>query len=181
MWGLGAGLKESGRTLQRIGTSLQGGVLFEDASKHRRLVPILNQKPHVGQASWVAPNATVVGRVDIAEKSAIWYGAVVRGDVNSVRIGHLTSIGERVTIHVASSYPAPSPTIIGNRVIVEPAAVLHACTIEDEVKIGSGTIVCDGAVVRKQSIVGAGSVVAPGKTIPSGELWEGLQPSLCVN
>eukprot|EP00741_Cyanophora_paradoxa_P003752 tig00000093_g3647.t1 len=133
---------------------------------------IYDKKPSVADGTFIAPSASVIGDVKIGPKSSIWYGSVVRGDVNYVTIGEETNVQDRCVIHVAK-IAGNNPTKIGNKVTIGHGAVIHACTIEDEVIIGMGATVLDGAVVQKHAIVAAGAVVPPGKTVPSGELWAG--------
>jgi len=141
---------------------------------HRRLINIGDRRPIVNQGAWVAPTASVIGSVQLGVNSTIWYGAVLRGDIHSIKIGILSHIGERSVIHVSGGKVAPPKgTYVGNNVIVEPGVILHACVIEDGVKIGSGSVIFDGAVVGKNSQISSGSVVTQGKQIPSGELWAG--------
>jgi carbonic anhydrase/acetyltransferase-like protein (isoleucine patch superfamily) len=96
-------------------------------------MPLYGKHPFIEEGTYVAPNASVIGDVDVGEKSVVWYGAVLRGDVNSIKIGDFTSIGDRVVVHVAKNNPkGPLPTVVGNHVVVEQGAILHACTLEDE-------------------------------------------------
>ncbi len=126
----------------------------------------------VDEASFIAPTASVIGDVKIGKRSCLWYGAIVRGDVNYVRIGEETSVGDGSIIHVAK-LGGDIPTIIGNRVSIGPKAAIHACTLEDDVQICSGSIVLNGAVVGRGSVLAAGSIASPGTNIPAGELWAG--------
>lgn len=96
-------------------------------------MPLYGKHPFIEEGTYVAPNASVIGDVDVGEKSVVWYGAVLRGDVNSIKIGDVTSIGDRVVVHVAKENPkGPLPTVVGNHVVVEQGSILHACTLEDE-------------------------------------------------
>ncbi len=126
----------------------------------------------VDEASFIAPTASIIGDVIIGKRSCLWYGAIVRGDVNYVRIGEETSVGDGSIIHVAK-LGGDIPTIIGNRVSIGPKAAIHACTLEDDVQICSGSIVLNGAVVGRGSVLAAGSIASPGTNIPAGELWAG--------
>jgi carbonic anhydrase/acetyltransferase-like protein (isoleucine patch superfamily) len=119
----------------------------------------------------VAPNATVVGDTHIGASSSIWYGAVIRGDVNFIRIGEFTNVQDNAVIHVSSQ---KYPTLIGNGVTIGHGAVVHACTVEDHVLIGMNSTILDGAVLEKCSMVAAGAVVGPGKRVASGWLWAGI-------
>jgi carbonic anhydrase/acetyltransferase-like protein (isoleucine patch superfamily) len=129
---------------------------------------------HVPQSmgSFIAPTATVVGRVNIGEYSSIWYGAVLRGDVSSISIGKNSYIGDRTMIH-CSSHPKELPTIVGNNCVVEGGAILHGCVLEDNTYVGEGSQIMDGARVQKNAVIAAGSLVSIGKVVPSGQLWAG--------
>nr|QBP05105.1 gamma carbonic anhydrase 1 [Ulva prolifera] len=146
-----------------------------------RLMPPVNRLkfrgvlPTYPESCFVAPNATVMGNVTMGEGSSIWYGATLRGDVNSITIGEMTNIQDKAVIHVAQHNPAKAalPTVVGSHVTIGHGAILHACTIEDEVLVGMGAKVLDGAIVRRGAIVGGGAVVAPGTEVPSGQVWAG--------
>jgi len=118
----------------------------------------------------------VIGSVTIGQKSSVWYGAVLRGDVNDIHIGSESTIGDRTIIHVSSSGPDKEKlkTNIGDKVVVEPGAILHACTLQSGCKVESGATILDGAIVESHAIVGTGSLVSMDKTIPSGEYWSGF-------
>jgi carbonic anhydrase/acetyltransferase-like protein (isoleucine patch superfamily) len=135
----------------------------------------------VAEHAFVAPNATLVGDVAVGTQSAIWYGAVLRGDVNHVRVGAHSSIGEDVVVHVSSGSLAPGAvarsTSVGDNVLVEAGALLHACTVQNHVWIQTGAIVMDGVVVNEGAIVGPSSLVT--KSVPPGEYWAGV-PALKV-
>ena len=103
---------------------------------------------------------------------SVWYGATVRGDVNNVKIGSKTSIGDRAVVHVAK-IQGDLPTKIGDNVTIGAGAIVHACTIDDLVVVGESAQVMDGASIGTNSIVAPASIVTPGTTIPSGELWSG--------
>jgi carbonic anhydrase/acetyltransferase-like protein (isoleucine patch superfamily) len=123
--------------------------------------------PDIGEDVFVADDAKVIGRVTIGDRSSIWYGCVVRGDVGTIVIGDETNIQDLTTIHITGER---FNTRIGSRVTVGHRAILHGCTIEDDALIGMGAIVLDGAVVEKGALVGAGALVAPGKVIPAGTM-----------
>lgn len=147
-----------------------------------KLMPAVNRlafgehTPSYPSSCFVAPNASVIGQVTMGAGSSIWYGATVRADVNTITIGELTNIQDRAVIHVARNNPSGDvlPTTIGSKVTVGHGAILHACTIEDEVLIGMGAKILDGAVVKQGAIVAAGSVVTPGTEVPAGQVWMGM-------
>lgn len=124
---------------------------------------------------FVAPNATVVGRVDLNQHASVWYGAVVRGDLNDVAVGAYSSIGDRAVVHTTKSVEGhvTAGTVIGNYVVVEAGALLQSCTVEDHAVIGAGAVVMEGALVEQNAVVGAGAVVHPGRRIPAGQVWAG--------
>jgi len=119
------------------------------------------KKPRIGKDVFIAPTATVVGDVEIGDGASIWYGTVVRGDSNYLKIGKNTNIQDNSTIHTDRS----GPTIIGENVAVGHNVVIHGCTIEDHCLIGIGALVLNQALVKKGSVVAAGSLVKPGQTI----------------
>jgi carbonic anhydrase/acetyltransferase-like protein (isoleucine patch superfamily) len=114
----------------------------------------------------VAPGATVIGDVTLEEEASVWFGAVVRGDINRIVIGARSNIQDCAVIHLADDFQA----IIGERVTVGHSAIVHACTVDDEVLIGMGAIVLDGAEIGARSIIGANALVTAGTKIPPGSL-----------
>lgn len=125
------------------------------------------KEPVVGEGTFLAETAVLVGDVVVGKRSSIWYGAVLRGDVFHIRVGDETSIQDNSVIHVTRGRNA---SLVGSRVTVGHSVNLHGCTIGDECIIGMGSIVLDAAVVEARCIVAAGSVVAPGARIPAGTL-----------
>lgn len=126
--------------------------------------------PVVDDDAFVAPNAVLVGDVEIGVESSIWFGCTLRGDVNRIRIGKRTNIQDHSMIHVSSF---GHPTLIGDDVTVGHMALLHACTIEDGGFVGMKACVMDGAVVESGAMVAAGALVPPGKRVLAGQLWAG--------
>lgn len=122
--------------------------------------------PRVHPTAYVAPSADLIGDVEVGENVSIWFGAVLRGDINRIVIGANSNVQDNAVVHLADEYPA----IIGNFVTIGHAAVVHACVIGDECLIGMGAVVLDGAVIGARSIVGAGAVVTPGTIIPAGSM-----------
>ena len=123
--------------------------------------------PVVGDGTFLAETAVLVGDVTIGERSSIWYHTVLRGDVFHIRIGDEVSLQDNAVVHVTSGR---HPTIVGNKVTIGHSVVLHGCTIEDRCIIGMGAIVMDRAHVGTGCIVGAGALVTPGTDIPAGHL-----------
>ena len=123
-----------------------------------------------GKNCFLADNAAIIGDVEMGNDCSIWFGAVLRGDVHSIRIGNKVNIQDNATIHATYK---KSPTNIGNNVSIAHNAVIHGCTIKDNVLIGMGAIVLDDAVVESNTIVAAGSVVTKGTVVESGWVYAG--------
>src|SRR5258705_9075068 len=134
------------------------------------------RRPIVDPTAWVADSAVVVGDVIVGPESSLWFHAVVRGDVERVRIGARTNVQDNATVHVTRDQ---WPTIVGDGVTVGHNAVLHGCTVGDHCLIGIGAIVLDGAVLERECLIGAGAVVTPGTHIPTRSLVLG-QPARVV-
>jgi len=128
-------------------------------------------KPKMGADCWLADNATLVGEVFMGDQCTVWFGAVVRGDVNYIRIGNKTNIQDNVTIH--GTYEK-SPTTIGNEVSIGHNAIVHGCTIEDNVLVGMGAMIMDGAVIKTGAIVAAGAVVLEGTVVEENSIYAGV-------
>lgn len=134
------------------------------------LRPFGEKAPSVHASAFVAPGAVVVGDVEVGERASIWFGCVLRGDVNSIRIGARTNVQDLTTIHVTSR---THPTVVGDEVTIGHRVVLHGCTIEDRCLVGIGSVVMDGAVVGPEAVVGAGALVPPGMVVPPRTLVMG--------
>jgi carbonic anhydrase/acetyltransferase-like protein (isoleucine patch superfamily) len=130
----------------------------------------LGKLPVLGQGAWVAETAVVIGDVTLGENASIWYGAVLRGDSEKIRVGRNTNIQDNSVIHVDSG---GFPTNVGDDVTVGHAVVLHGCTIRSGALIGIGAIVLNGAEVGEGSLIAAGSLISPGTKIPPGVLAMG--------
>jgi carbonic anhydrase/acetyltransferase-like protein (isoleucine patch superfamily) len=137
---------------------------------NKNLYPWNGKNPKLAENVYVAPGACIIGDVEIGEQSSVFFNAVLRGDIASIRIGERTNIQDNATIHLSSD----RGVVIGNDVTIGHNAVVHACTIEDGVTIGMGAIIMDGARIRKHSIVGAGCVVTAEKDFPENSLILGL-------
>jgi carbonic anhydrase/acetyltransferase-like protein (isoleucine patch superfamily) len=127
-------------------------------------------KPEIHQNCFIAGNADIIGRVRIEEEVSIWFGAVLRGDLNKIHIGKGTNIQDNCTVHVDADGPG---TVVGEYVTVGHNSVLHGCSIGSYSMVGMGAVVLEGAVVGEETIIGAGSLVTSNKTIPSGVLCIG--------
>ncbi|XP_042430799.1 gamma carbonic anhydrase 1, mitochondrial-like [Zingiber officinale] len=173
---VGFWIRETGQAIDRLGSRLQGNYLFqEQISRHRTLMNIFDKVPNVHKDAFVAPSASVIGDVQVGHGSSIWYGCVLRGDVNSIYVGSGTNIQDNSLVHVAKSNLSGKvlPTIIGDNVTVGHSAVLHGCTVENESFVGMGAVLLDGVVVEEHGMVAAGSLVRQNTKIPSGEVWGG--------
>ena len=135
-----------------------------------RLEHFLTKEPTLADDVFIAPGATVVGDVRLGSRSSVWYGCVLRGDINFIQIGEGTNVQDGSIVHLDDDYPA----VVGDYVTIGHAAVIHACIVEDECLIGMNATILDGAVVGRRSIVGAGSLVLQGMKIPSGSLVAGV-------
>jgi carbonic anhydrase/acetyltransferase-like protein (isoleucine patch superfamily) len=132
--------------------------------------------PQLDASVYVHSSATVIGDVHLGENASVWPSAVIRGDINFIKIGAGSNIQDCAVLHVnhkSAQDPAGSPLIIGNNVTIGHTVILHGCTIEDECLIGMGSIVMDKAVVQKHVLVAAGSLVPEGKVLESGYLYVG--------
>lgn len=119
---------------------------------------------------WFADNATIIGDVQMGEFCTVWFNAVVRGDVNNITVGHHTNIQDGAVVHCTYLKAA---TTIGNYVSIGHNAIIHGCTIEDNVLIGMGAIVMDRAVIEEGAIVAAGAIVTQGKRVEKGAIYAG--------
>lgn len=133
--------------------------------------PVRGIEPKFGKDCWLADNATVVGEVEMGDQCTIWFNAVVRGDVNYIKIGNKTNIQDNATIHGTFE---KAPTNIGNNVSIGHNAIVHGCTLKDEVLIGMGAIVMDNAVVEEGAIVAAGAVVLQNTIVEANTIYAGV-------
>lgn len=124
-------------------------------------------KPKIDSSALIVDSAQVIGDVEIGEESSVWFNAVIRGDVNYIRIGKRTNVQDGCVLHVARK---THPLIVGDEVTVGHSVTLHACVIGSQCLIGMGAVVMDGAEVGEQSIVGAGALVTPNTKIPPRSL-----------
>jgi carbonic anhydrase/acetyltransferase-like protein (isoleucine patch superfamily) len=135
------------------------------------ILPVEGKFPSFGKDCFLAPNATVVGDVEIGDQCSIWFNAVVRGDVNSIRIGNKVNIQDGVIIHATYQ---KTKVVIGDNVSIGHNAIVHGCTVEDKVLIGMGAIVMDNASIGTNSIIAAGAVVLEGTRVESGAIYGGI-------
>jgi carbonic anhydrase/acetyltransferase-like protein (isoleucine patch superfamily) len=127
--------------------------------------------PQFGSNCFIAPNATIVGDVILGDDCSVWFSAVVRGDVNSIRMGNKVNIQDGAIIHCTYKR---TQTIVGNNVSIGHNAIVHGCTIEDNVLVGMGAIIMDRAHIGTNSIIAAGAVVLEGTVVPAGTIFAGV-------
>lgn len=131
-----------------------------------QLDKFLRARPTLGEGVYLARGAVVVGDVTLGDHASVWYHAVLRGDLNRIVVGHHTNIQDAAVLHLADEFPC----LVGHHVTVGHAAIVHACTVADEVLIGMGAVILDGAVIGAQSLVGARALVTQGTQVPPGSL-----------
>ena len=134
------------------------------------ILTVNDQTPQFGKNCFLAENATITGDVVMGDDCSVWFSAVIRGDVHSIRIGNNVNVQDGAVIHATYK---KSPTNIGNNVSIAHGAIVHGCTVHDNVLIGMNAVVLDDAVVESNSIIAAGAVVTKGTVIPSGTVWAG--------
>lgn len=142
----------------------------------RHIRPYLNTTPQIDLSCYIDELALVVGEVELAENVSIWPFAVVRGDVNFIKIGKNSNVQDHCMLHVShkrAEKPEGSPLIIGEDVTIGHHVKLHGCTIGNRVLVGIGTIILDDAVIEDDVMIGAGSLVPPNKRLESGYLYVG--------
>jgi carbonic anhydrase/acetyltransferase-like protein (isoleucine patch superfamily) len=135
----------------------------------QQLDTFLAKRPSLGQGVYIAQGARVIGDVTLGDHSSVWYNAVLRGDINRIVIGHHTNIQDNSVLHLADDFAC----ILGNYVTVGHSALVHACTIADEVLVGMGATILDGAEIGEQSLIGARALVTQGVRVPPGSLVMG--------
>jgi len=136
------------------------------------IVQSVNGKsPQLGKDCFVAENATIVGEVTMGNQCSIWFNAVIRGDVHFIKMGNKVNVQDGAVIHCTYQ---KFPTTIGNNVSIGHNAIVHGCTLHDNVLIGMGAIVMDDCVVESNSIIAAGAVVTQGTHVPSGTIYAGM-------
>lgn len=131
---------------------------------------VQGKMPQIGEDCFIADNATIVGDVTLGNACSVWFNAVIRGDVHYIKIGNKVNIQDGAVIHCTYKV---SPTIIGNNVSIGHNAIVHGCTLKDNVLVGMGSIVMDDCVVESNSIIAAGAVVTKGTHVPSGSVFAG--------
>lgn len=127
--------------------------------------------PQIGNDCYIAENATIVGEVDMGDQCSVWFNAVIRGDVHYIKMGDKVNVQDGAVIHCTYQ---KHPTQIGNNVSIGHNAIVHGCTVEDNVLIGMGSIIMDDCIIESNSIIAAGAVVTKGTRVPSGTIFAGM-------
>lgn len=135
------------------------------------ILPVKGISPVIPEDCFIAPNATIVGDVEMGSECSVWFNAVVRGDVNSIRMGNKVNIQDGACLHCTYE---KTKVVLGNNVSVGHNAIVHGCTVEDNVLIGMGAIVMDNVHVGANSIIAAGAVVLENTVIPAGSIFAGV-------
>lgn len=135
------------------------------------ILPVHGVFPSFGKDCFIAPNATIVGDVSMGDDCSVWFNAVVRGDVNKIKMGNKVNIQDGAIIHCTYE---KTETCVGNNVSIGHLAIVHGCTIHDNVLIGMGAIVMDNAVIHSNSIIAAGAVVLEGTIVEPGSIYAGV-------
>lgn len=135
------------------------------------ILPVKDKKPLFGENCFIAPNATIIGDVKMGNECSIWFNAVIRGDVNSIELGNKVNIQDGACVHCTYER---TKTYLGNNVSVGHNAIVHGCTVHDNVLIGMGAIVMDNAVIESNCIIAAGAVILEGTHVPEGTIWAGV-------
>ena len=135
------------------------------------ILTVQGKEPQFGENCFVAPNATIVGDVIMGNECSVWFNAVIRGDVHYIKMGNKVNVQDGAIIHCTY---LKHPTNIGNNVSIGHNAMVHGCTIHDNVLIGMGSIVMDGCVVNSNSIIAAGAVVLEGTIVEAGSIYAGV-------
>jgi gamma-carbonic anhydrase len=133
---------------------------------HAGIAARLKKGPTIHSSAWVVPGATVIGDVTLEEESSVWYGAVLRGDINRIIIGPRSNVQDNAVVHLDTDYP----TVVGELVTIGHKAIVHACKIDNEVLVGMGSIVLDDVEVGARSIIGANALITGGMKVPPGSL-----------
>jgi carbonic anhydrase/acetyltransferase-like protein (isoleucine patch superfamily) len=135
------------------------------------VLPVEENFPRWGDRCFIAPNATIVGDVVMGDECSIWFNTVLRGDVNSIRIGNKVNIQDGAVVHCTFK---KTKALIGNNVSIGHNAIVHGCTLHDHVLVGMGAIVMDNAIVHSNTIIAAGAVVLEGTVCEAGSIYAGV-------
>lgn len=131
-----------------------------------QLERFLRRPPKIGKGVFIANTATVIGDVTLGAHSSVWYGAVLRGDINRIVVGHHSNVQDNAVLHVADDFPC----VVGNWVTIGHGAIIHACNVGDEALVGMGAVILDGTTIGRQCLIGAKALITQGTKIPPGSL-----------
>lgn len=132
---------------------------------------VRGKEPIIGEDCFIAENATIVGEVSMGKQCSVWFNAVLRGDVHFIKMGNKVNVQDGAVVHCTY---LKSPTTIGNNVSIGHNAIVHGCTIHDNVLVGMGSIIMDDCIVESNSIIAAGAVLTKGTHVPSGSIFAGM-------
>ena len=135
------------------------------------IIAVRGITPVIGKDCFIAENATIAGEVVMGDQCSVWFNAVIRGDVHYIKIGNKVNIQDGAVIHCTYQ---TAPTEIGNNVSIGHNAIVHGCTLHDDVLVGMGSIIMDGCVVESNSIIAAGAVLTKGTHVPAGSVYAGM-------
>lgn len=134
------------------------------------VMPFRGKLPVLGRDVWLAPNATIIGEVELGDEASVWFGAVLRGDIGAIRIGARTNVQDLACIHLTEGLSA---TVVGADVTIGHGAILHGCKVGDRCLIGMGSILLDNCEIGEGSVIAAGTLVAPRTVVPPRSLVRG--------
>lgn len=161
--------------MERAGSKCENDIAYlQTLSRHRQTLKINDLQPSI-EAGFVAPNSTLIGEVYVNQYASVWYNTTIRAELNPVRIGSYSSIGDNCSIFTACATPTgvPASVTIGNHVIIESNCTIYSSIIDDEVYIGSGTVIGEGCKIEKGAVIAPNSFVPPGRLITGYSLWAG--------
>jgi carbonic anhydrase/acetyltransferase-like protein (isoleucine patch superfamily) len=172
---VGQMIRETGQSMDHLGIRVQGGYHYrEPLSRHRQLMNIGLKKPVFEDNVFIAPNASVIGSVQLGANTSVGYGAVLRADAVPIVVSSGSHIGDNVVIHCTRTpEERGNPTFIGRHVVLGPRSTIYSCTIYDHVYIGWGAVVEDDCILSPRCVVAAGSRVVKATNVGSEELWGG--------
>ena len=145
-------------------------IRFCEIKKCNMIKSVRGKSPIIGEDCFIAENATIVGEVSMGNQCSVWFNAVLRGDVHYIKMGNKVNVQDGAVIHCTYK---KSPTSIGNNVSIGHNAIVHGCTVKDNVLVGMGSIIMDDCVVESNSIIAAGAVLTKGTHVPSGSIFAG--------
>ncbi|EGR31303.1 hypothetical protein IMG5_113400 [Ichthyophthirius multifiliis] len=173
---VGRMIRETGLELDRWGSKFQRDIAcWEPLSRHRNILPLYDKIPTFYSNAFISPNCTLIGDVFLGQNTSIGYGSTLRADLNPIRVGHNTNIGDKTVISNVDTLPSgiPTSTTIGNNVNIEDNVVLQSCIIDDFVTIGISSIVLEGSQLERGCVIAPNSFVPAGHLIPAYQLWGG--------